>query len=145
MILIWSILAVSLIHPINKDIADNTSLYDGCARCPHAYSSVFESALTFTQQIIAGDSWGTVTVPIIERSPITVVFFTLVFISLNMALMNVILASVVDAVGQARLNNDKYVVHQKERELKAAYLMLEEACRRLDSDGSGCLTFDELK
>jgi len=64
---------------------------------------------------------------------------------LNMALMNVILASVVDAVGQARLANNAYVVHQKERELIAARKLLEESCKRMDQDGSGFLTFEEIK
>ena len=34
--------------------------YDGCDRCPDAFASVFDSLLTFIQTILAGDSWGQV-------------------------------------------------------------------------------------
>lgn len=140
----WGILAVQLIHPIQEEIA-MTGVYDGCDRCSRAFSTVWHSALTFSQQVIAGDSWGQVTVPVVEHSPSTIIFFVCVFISLNMALMNVILASVVDAVAQARAANTAFLVQQREKELKAAYTILEKCCQKLDKDGSGCLTFDELK
>lgn len=142
-LVVWSILAVQLIHPLNKRVAEQ-GLYAGCDRCPHAFESVFESALTFSQQIVAGDSWGTVTVPIINEAPITAVYFGLVFVSLNMALMNVVLASVVDSANQARASNTEYMNQVKADDRKAATANLMKVCEQLDVDKGGTLTKEEM-
>lgn len=87
------------------------------------------------QQCIAGDSWGMITLPIIEHSPLSAVFFGIMFISLEITLMNVILATVVDSANQART---------EDLNSKAAKVKLIELCACLDDDGSGELTFEEL-
>lgn len=51
---------------MNERVASK-GLYDGCERCPRAFKSTFNSALTFTQQIVTGDSWGTISIPVIEE------------------------------------------------------------------------------
>merc|ERR1719401_278388 len=55
-IAIWSILAVQLIHPLNREVAGQ-DYYKGCDRCPEAFASVFKASLTIFQTIVAGDSW----------------------------------------------------------------------------------------
>merc|ERR1719160_366301 len=79
---LWSIVTVELIHPLNKEISDS-GLYGDCDRCGRAFSSVPQSILTFIQQIIAGDSWGTLTVPIIEAHPWTSLIFFSLLVSVN--------------------------------------------------------------
>merc|ERR1712080_561808 len=57
---VYSILAVKILHPINKRVKANPlGIYDGCERCPRAFESVFGACLTFFQTLVAGDSWGT--------------------------------------------------------------------------------------
>lgn len=145
MITVWSILAVAVIHPINKEIAEQTRIYEGCPRCPHAYESVFNAALTFTQQIIAGDSWGQVTVPVIERCPATAIFFFLVFASLALATMNLILAVIVDCAQQARHMSTHDLAKEREIDYQKARTRLSELCKNLDTDGNGMLSLDELQ
>merc|ERR1719498_2235087 len=95
---VWGILAVQLIHPINTHIAETKpEIYDGCDRCPRAFSTVFDSALTFWKQLVAGDSWGQLCEPIIEEAPWTSIFFMLVLVTLNLTMLNCILAVVVEA------------------------------------------------
>lgn len=65
---IVGVLAVQLLHPINQRVAEK-GLYDGCDRCPRAFESTFNAAMTFMQQIVTGDSWGQVSLPIIEEAP----------------------------------------------------------------------------
>lgn len=77
-LLVWSIIAVQFIHPLNKELAESGGL-EGCERCPRAYSSVLHASLTFSQQIITGDSWGQATIPLIEAYPITSIYFLAVF------------------------------------------------------------------
>merc|ERR1719482_1451238 len=103
-LIIYGMLAVQLIHPINKEITA-AGLHEGCERCPRAFASVWQSILTFFQQLVAGDSWGQVSLHISERSPWAWFFFVLVLFSLQLLVMNVILAAVVDSAMQARSSN----------------------------------------
>jgi voltage-gated sodium channel len=132
---VWGVLAVQFINPLNEEL-DAKGLYFNCERCPRAYNTVWHSSLTMMQQIIAGDSWGMVTLPIIEHYPSSMIFFVLMFITLEVALMNVVLACVVDSAAQARV--DDLSGDNVKRKLTAL-------CEDLDDDNSGEITFTELK
>merc|ERR1719262_466435 len=89
---IWAVVAVQLIHPLNKEIYDgSTDRLDTCMRCPRAFESTFQACLTFSVQIVTGDSWGRETLPIIETYPQTALFFALVHMSVGLAIINLIL------------------------------------------------------
>jgi hypothetical protein len=139
----FAILAVQLIHPVNLEVAE-AGHYDGCDRCPRAYESVAAASLTFTQSIIAGDSWGLVTVPIIEYSPATFLFFLLVLSVLGMVLLNLIMAVVIDSANQARQETDHQQAEEKEKQYEKATAKLLSFCQGLDKDQSGSLSLDEL-
>jgi hypothetical protein len=87
------------------------------------------------QQIIAGDAWGAVTLPIIEEYPPTAIFFVTMFVCLQVALMNVVLACVVDSAARARL--DDLSGSNVKRQLA-------ELCDSLDEDCSGEVSYQEL-
>lgn len=140
MLIIFSIIAVQLIHPINKDLA-----YGDCDRCNRAFESVLQASLTFVQQIVAGDSWGTVSIPIIEESPVTAVFFVFVLVTLNLAILNVMLAVIVDASLKASQEDAAIMVKNKEKEFQGASKTLLKICERMDLDNSGQITLRELQ
>ena len=95
MLILWSVIAVQVIHPLNKEVAD-MGLYEGCERCPRAFESVTASVITFCEQVIAGGSWGQLNIVIMEHSPSSAIFFFFaVFVTLDIAIMNVILAAIV--------------------------------------------------
>jgi len=84
--------------------------------CPHAFETVFKSGLTFFQTIVAGDSWGTLAVPIIQYEPATAIFFIMVLVSVSLAIMNLILAVIVEAAQGSRneMEEDKAILNQAE-------------------------------
>ena len=61
-ILVWSIIVVELLHPLNADIT-----YDSCPRCNESFKSVYSAALTLFSQIVAGDAWGVISIPLAEK------------------------------------------------------------------------------
>lgn len=140
---VWSILAVQLIHPLVKDLAEQNA-FGECERCPRAFSSVMHSNLTFLQHIVAGDSWGQVTIPIIEAHPWTACFFIPVLVSIGLAIMNVILAVIVESAADCRQNDLVEVMKVKEQHFLTKSKELMVVCKALDTDGSGDLSLDEL-
>jgi len=147
MLLIWGIPAVQILHPMNKEVAANGAYSDPsfCERCPRAFESVPAAMLTFTQHIIAGDSWGVVAIPIIERYPEAYIFFMLVMVSLGLAVLNLILAVVIDCAANARKETDHMIANKKIATFKKASSRLLKVCAEMDTDHSGSLTLGELE
>lgn len=142
---IWSILAVQLLHPINKRLIERDPLlYEGCQRCPSAFSSVFESSLTFFQHVVAGDSWGNVSLPIIREEPWTCIFFLMVLVTVNLTMLNLILAVIVEAGAKATEEDMHEKAVQAQKKIKHAESRLIELCTTLDVDASGSLNIDEF-
>lgn len=144
-LLIWSVIAVQFIHPLNQEVAKTTIEYDQCPRCPHAYESTFQAFLTLCTQIVAGDSWGRETVPVIELYPATALFFFGVFITVGMALLNLMLAVVVNVATEERERMLKDNDLKKKMDRLEAHDKLYEICMGMDEDGSGQLDLDEVK
>jgi Ca2+-binding EF-hand superfamily protein len=144
MLVLWGIIAVEIIHPLNMQVAE-TGIHEGCPRCLRAFESVEQSALTFVQQIVAGDSWGQVTIPIIEQYPFTVIYFTMVLISIDLGLMNLILSVIVGKAQQAHDADRQFQMHQRQEEFKQAKRDLLNICQTIDEDDSGELTLQEIE
>eukprot|EP00747_Dinoflagellata_sp_TGD_P197186 gnl/TRDRNA2_/TRDRNA2_68251_c0_seq1.p1 gnl/TRDRNA2_/TRDRNA2_68251_c0~~gnl/TRDRNA2_/TRDRNA2_68251_c0_seq1.p1 ORF type:complete len:625 (+),score=120.57 gnl/TRDRNA2_/TRDRNA2_68251_c0_seq1:67-1875(+) len=143
-LVIWSILAVQLIHPVNEEVTLR-GFYDGtCERCPRAFESVYQSFITFVQQVVAGDSWGLVSVPICEHFPPAVLFFAGVLVSVQLAILNLILAAIVDCAMEARKGSLHEIAVAKAKQFEHAKAKLIRLCAQLDRDKSGKLTLDEL-
>jgi len=140
---LWSIVAVEVLHPINVRLSER-GVYDGCERCTRAYSSVLHSNLTFMQQILAGDSWGLVSIPIIEEEPLTFALFFSVFVTTHLGLLNLVLTVIVDVANAARDADEQKKVAERVRAFDEAKDRLMEICKELDRDGSGYLSLKEL-
>lgn len=140
----FSILAVEQIDPVNKEMADK-GFFDGCDRCRRAFSSVMGSNLTFLTAIIAGDSWGQLAVPLIEEQPWTGIVIISAFITVELGLLNVIVAVVVDRQAQAREEDKALQFTMKEEQAKVAHKELVSLFKTMDDDGSGTLTLEELE
>jgi len=142
---VWGILAVQLIHPINRSISENKPwLYEGCERCPRAYETVFGSMLTFWKQLVAGDSWGTLCEPIIEEANWTAFFFMLVLVTVNLTMLNCILAVVVEAGASAAAADEHDKAMEREKMVVGAEGKLIDLCHGLDGDQSGSLSIEEF-
>jgi len=143
-LLVWAIVAVQFIHPLNKELPE-MGAYRQCERCHRAYASVFEATLTFSQQIVAGDSWGEASIPLIEHHPWTAFYFMGVFLTVGMAVLNLILGVVVNVAQRA--HDDLKVEMEDEERMKKmeTHNHLLGICKDLDKDDSGQLSKEELE
>lgn len=144
---IWSILAVQLLHPINVALVEkNPDIYiiAGCERCHRAFSSVFESNLTFFQHVVAGDSWGNVSLPIITEAPWTSILFLMVIVTVNLTMLNLILAVIVEAGAKATEEDQHQQALEAQKKVRKAEARLIELCSTLDVDFSGSLNIEEF-
>lgn len=144
-LLIWSVIAVQFIHPLNLEVSKLTEEYDSCPRCSDAYASTFQAFLTFCCQIVAGDSWGRETLPVIELYPAAGLFFAAVFMSVGMALLNLILGVVVNVATEERERIAKEMAEEKKLSKMEAHDKLYDLCIEMDEDGSGELSLAEVK
>jgi Ca2+-binding EF-hand superfamily protein len=142
-LIIWSVIAVQFVNPLMQDmVAENK--FDGCERCARAFGSVTEAFVTFWQQIVAGDSWGAVSIPVMEAHPWTAVIFIAVQVNIQLGLLNVILAVIVQAAEETRKSDLIDQMKIKEQHFYEKSKVLLRICRDLDTDGSGDLSFEEL-
>lgn len=139
-LLVWSMVAVLFIHPLNESVD-----YGICERCPRAYSSVWQACLTMWQQVVIGDSWGSASIPLIEKHPVTLVFFIPLFLSVGMAVTNLILGVVVSVAQQAKddLERSDHAEKALAKLKKQTHLL--QLCKQMDTDKSGSLTHAEIR
>jgi len=142
---IWSILAVQILHPYNQQITRSGYYRDaGCTRCEHAWESVWQSAITITQTVIAGDSWGTTSIALIERFPPTLMFFAGVIFSTSLLILNLVLAVIVEKANQASQSDMQVLEMEKDKETRELEKRLLKSLTLVDRDGSGTISLDEL-
>ncbi|CAE7327902.1 Cacna1c, partial [Symbiodinium necroappetens] len=142
---IWAMLLVEIVYPIVQDMmteGDATIL--DCAYCQISTSSVMEATLLLFKTVIAGDSWGRLAVPIIQRSPATAIIFVGSLLSLVFGVLNIIVAVVVDTFAEARQNDILSLAEEMEHDIEKDRESLQKLFDRIDGDGSGELTLQEL-
>eukprot|EP00747_Dinoflagellata_sp_TGD_P103779 gnl/TRDRNA2_/TRDRNA2_169073_c3_seq1.p1 gnl/TRDRNA2_/TRDRNA2_169073_c3~~gnl/TRDRNA2_/TRDRNA2_169073_c3_seq1.p1 ORF type:complete len:566 (+),score=97.54 gnl/TRDRNA2_/TRDRNA2_169073_c3_seq1:97-1794(+) len=140
----FSILAVNFIHPLNLELARNTNVYDDCDRCEMMLSSVWNANLVFFQTVIMGDSWGDLTLPLIDEYPSTAMFFLLLVVSMSLGFSNLIVAVIVRKASETQAADEQFQVMQKrgeEQHFKDRFVKL---CSEIDEDHNGSLTLTEL-
>lgn len=139
MMTVWSIMAVDLIHPINVSITEPDD------KCRTAFNSVFNSNLTFLQVIVAGDSFGTCTMPIMKEKPWTVLYFTGVLATVGLGALNLILSAIVDRATEVRSENDHLLHLTKMEAYEKAKDAIKLVCEEeLDGNQSGQVSLDVL-
>lgn len=145
-ILVWSIFAVQILHPINNSVM-KTGIYEaeGCTRCPQAWASVWRAFLTITKHVLTGEEWANICVPMMEHSPVTLLFFVAMLFSSQLLILNLVLAVTVE-----RANLDSQVDETKQLALaerafarEQAYL-LKSLAADADRNDDGCISIDEF-
>lgn len=143
-LLIFSVLAVVIVHPIVQDLVLHSDVYDGCPRCGRAFESVAQSTLTLAQHLILGDSWGVVTIPVIEHAPYTAIFFGLTIVVTNLLVLNLILGFIIDAAHCARQGADHENAKCNAKKRRHAMRRFRDMCQQIDSDSSGTISLREF-
>jgi hypothetical protein len=72
--------------------------------------------LTLLETLVAGDSWGKLAVPIIDRYPWSVFLFGGALLSVNFVVFNLITAVMVDSALEARQLSNRDVVQLKKEQ-----------------------------
>ncbi|CAK8996948.1 Voltage-dependent calcium channel type D subunit alpha-1 (DmCa1D) [Durusdinium trenchii] len=101
-ILVWSIIVVELIHPLNSQ-----TTFDNCPRCSNGFKSVYSAALTLFSQIVAGDSWGSISIPLAEERWWVGALLFVILMTISLGVMNLILAVIVEKAAEARENDQE--------------------------------------
>lgn len=140
-IFVWAIVTVELIHPVNVQINYDASR---CPRCPKGFETVYTAAMTLFSQIVAGDAWGDMSLPLLETQPWTSVILFAIMMTISLGVMNLILAVIVEKATQARQDNLEEKVRQKELERERNMIELALLCDRMDLDASGTLSVEEM-
>eukprot|EP00439_Symbiodinium_sp_Y106_P080116 s44_g18.t2 len=96
MMTMWAMLLVELVNPL-------CCLTDAaCTQCSKATGSIMEANLLLFKTVIAGDSWGTIAVPIIEAAPLTAIIFCGSLLTLVFGVLNLVVVVVVDTFAETR-------------------------------------------
>merc|ERR1712232_1554632 len=114
-LVLCSIIAVQLLHPLNVNLAAD-GVYDDCEQCPRAFESVFQSFLSLFEQMLLSDNWGDVALPIIKAYPLTLFFFGAVLVLTSFGVMNLILAGIVEKAQEAHEADLHELANEKERQ-----------------------------
>lgn len=143
MLLIFGMFAVEFVHPLVLEMEADGEFQD-CEQCPRSFSSVSRAILYFTQTVIAGDNWGKVAVPVIERWPATAVLFVVALVTIQLGLLNLILAVIVERAVQARQDDSAIFLAERAQLFKSMKSRLVSMFNRIDKDGNGFLTEQEV-
>jgi len=139
----WAMLVVEIVYPAVKDMQTNGFLAD-CPQCERATSTVMDANLLLFKTVIAGDSWGEIAVPVIQEHPGTAIIFVGSLLSIVFGVVNLIVAVVVDTFADARQNDVQNLAEEMEDEIEHDRKALAKVFQRIDKDGSGQLTLEEL-
>eukprot|EP00434_Breviolum_minutum_P011263 symbB.v1.2.009937.t1/scaffold640.1/size177612/20 len=143
---VWAMLMVEWIYPCVESMYENTDAFVDCGEyCLQATSSVMHANLLLFKTVIAGDSWGLIAVPVIQQHPATAVIFMGSLLTLVFGVLNLIVAVVVDNFAEARQRDVLNLAEEMEDNLDKDTRLLEAIFQRIDEDGSGQVTFEELK
>jgi len=142
---LWSIMAVEILHPLNRDIAE-AGAYDNpyCERCSRAFDSVAQSNLTLFQTFVFGDGWAQIAPALIEANPLAALILIFGSMSVHIGLLNLILTVIVDKAREKHELDEEHLVKLKQMQCKRGKDELIKLCQSLDNDGDGELSLEEL-
>lgn len=140
---LFGIVAVEVINPLVREI-DAEGGFPGCERCHRSFATVWDSMVTFFQQVVAGDSWGLITIPVMEKYPLTWPFFILVVVTIQFGILNLILVAIVDQAHKASNDDALFQAATRNQEYEKCRHELLGLCGTLDSDKSGQIELKEL-
>ncbi|CAE7292238.1 TPC1 [Symbiodinium natans] len=139
----WAMLVVELINPYVLEM-QKMEPFDTCPQCVRATSSVMHANLMLFKTVIAGDSWGLIAVPMIEKHPETAIIFVGASLTLVFGVLNLIVAVVVDTFAETRENDVVNLAQEMEFSMEDDQHLLRKIFHRLDTDKNGELTLEEL-
>jgi len=118
--------------------------FDDCRDCTESFHTVGDAMLTLVKTILAGDSWGQIAVPTMQVAPWTSVFFLSSLVSVQLGMLNLVLAVIVQRAQEAHSEDINLVLSERLSRFHAESAHLLEICQKIDRDKSGALTPQEF-
>jgi len=144
MMTIWSMLMVELVHPITEEMYAESPTDLDIADAYASTASIMAANLLLFKTVIAGDSWGRFAVPIIRREPFTALIFCGSLMTLVFGVLNLIVAVIVDTFAEARERDIMNLAQELELSHEDDKKFLRKMFDRLDVEGHGEVTLDDL-
>mmetsp|Transcript_68952 Transcript_68952/g.202406 ORF Transcript_68952/g.202406 Transcript_68952/m.202406 type:complete len:513 (-) Transcript_68952:20-1558(-) len=141
LLMMWAILAVEMIHPINIEIPKDDQW------CDEAFSTVQWCMLIFFQTLVAGDSWGACAVDIVQEESLTFFIFAGALVSVKLGFTNLILAVICEKATSTRGEDQMEAIAEVEQHRRDAATDVFEMCKAIDRNGRGdeTITLRELQ
>ncbi|CAK9023920.1 Voltage-dependent calcium channel type D subunit alpha-1 (DmCa1D) [Durusdinium trenchii] len=144
-VFVWAIVTVEIIHPVNVEIPYMDSNYTSpCPQCASGFATVYRASLTLFSQIVAGDAWGQISPPLAHAAPWTAPILFGIMMTISLGVMNLILAVIVEKAAEARQTDLDKKLMQKDQVRERNMVELALMCDRMDKDGSGALSLEEM-
>eukprot|EP00931_Biecheleriopsis_adriatica_P004555 TRINITY_DN106201_c0_g1_i1.p1 TRINITY_DN106201_c0_g1~~TRINITY_DN106201_c0_g1_i1.p1 ORF type:complete len:648 (-),score=125.04 TRINITY_DN106201_c0_g1_i1:12-1682(-) len=138
LLLMWSVLAVELLYSVSREVHGDTH------ECSESMSSVFTTMLLLFQTLMAGDSWGTCSLPIIRAVPGSIFIFGGSLFTIQLGFTNLVLAVIVEKAQEARETDRQRLVEKKNKKRAEAEKKLSAMCQEIDIDQDGSITMEEF-
>jgi voltage-gated sodium channel len=142
---VWAILSVEFLDPLMKELAlDRKANFGTCTYCPTAFANVWLANLTWFE-IVSGNGWGNIGRPLVEQFVWPYVLFASCIFIVVWGLLNIIVATIVDANLAAREEDVEGKATLRRRARIETCQEFEELVKRIDSDGNGHVSAQEFK
>jgi len=141
---VWAMLMVETIQPVIDRIQRDSGIFDDCEQCTRACRSVMDANLLLFKTVIAGDSWGTIAVPVIEAQPLIAVIFMGSLLSLVYGVVNLIVAVVVDTFAEVRESDVMNLAEEMDHVQEMDKKFLQKIFDRIDLEKKGLLTLEDV-
>eukprot|EP00927_Polykrikos_kofoidii_P081724 TRINITY_DN794_c0_g1_i1.p1 TRINITY_DN794_c0_g1~~TRINITY_DN794_c0_g1_i1.p1 ORF type:complete len:623 (-),score=83.40 TRINITY_DN794_c0_g1_i1:157-1986(-) len=138
LLLAFAIVSVELLYDKAGDVG-----FDEDSWCADVITSVWKTFLMFFQGLVAGDSWGACTLPVIVWQPGMFVIFSGALVCVQLGFTNLILSSIVDCAQKNRDEDVKVLAQRKRQQVEESIQKLQDIISSIDSDKSGDITIEE--
>lgn len=138
LLVMWSVVSVEFFNDVNKSLQADDDV------CHSAFSSVGNAMLFFFQTLMAGDSWGLCTIPLLRAAPESMIVFAGAFLTIQLGFTNLILAVIVERASVAQAADEEMVMMEEKRRKQEAETHLRDICHQIDSDSDGRITLDDF-
>eukprot|EP00929_Paragymnodinium_shiwhaense_P064452 TRINITY_DN32275_c0_g2_i2.p1 TRINITY_DN32275_c0_g2~~TRINITY_DN32275_c0_g2_i2.p1 ORF type:complete len:722 (-),score=133.39 TRINITY_DN32275_c0_g2_i2:269-2434(-) len=143
-LVMWAIVAVQTLHGWLVEMKNEGLIDEDCERCGISFSSIAHAMLTLMQLTVVADSWDIYARPLLVHRPMSALVLLPAYISVQLGLVNVIAAVIVDRQTAAREEDSDLQHVRRVEEWEQSLFQLSNLFQRLDLDGNGTLTKAEI-
>eukprot|EP00930_Biecheleria_cincta_P056250 TRINITY_DN42401_c0_g1_i1.p1 TRINITY_DN42401_c0_g1~~TRINITY_DN42401_c0_g1_i1.p1 ORF type:complete len:616 (-),score=98.26 TRINITY_DN42401_c0_g1_i1:160-2007(-) len=139
----WAMATVEFVNPVVQDLSARGVL-DDCKNCQNVTDTVMKANLMLFSTVVAGDSWGSLAVPVILEAPWTAFIFMGALLTIVFGVLNLVVAVVVDTAAEQRLKDINELAQELEDDEDSDLKFLADLFVQIDENDDAQLSLDEL-